>query len=147
MKRHNQVLIHLVPFLAVCVLLTLWLINRTEVDNIKIQRPVPFRLNRTPFDLENFTDSDNVTGYPEDIVPNIIHFIRLKQPYVLFSQMLCIKAAYLNHDPLKIMIHCDNCSFYGKYWDMIKNIDVLVINPITVPTHVHGRQFSQLWHT
>jgi len=91
------------------------------------------------FDLEFFTDSDNVTGYPVPIVPNIVHFIRIDQTYINFHDMICIFAAYKNQKPDKIMLHCNNCSFYGKYWDRIKEIDSLELANITVPTKIFGR--------
>jgi len=98
------------------------------------------------FDLEFFTDSDNVTGYPVPIVPNIVHFIRIDQTYINFHDMICIFAAYKNQKPDKIMLHCNNCSFYGKYWDMIKEIDSLELANIIVPTKIFYQNVSDLRH-
>jgi len=102
--------------------------------------------NSETYDLEFFTDSNNVSGYPRPIVPNIIHFLRMHQPYFDFNEMISLKSAYLNHQPDRILIHCDNCSFYGKYWDMIKNISTLELVHFKPPTGIFGHKFSQLWH-
>src|SRR5277367_1086404 len=126
-----------------------WILNYSKPvsENAKdLYIPPKWILNHSEPDLVSFTDSNNETGYSQFIVPNIIHFIRINQPKMTFVEMICIKSAYLNHRPDKIMIHCDDCNFKGKYWDHIKDIPSLTLNKVSPPTEIYGIKFANIWH-
>ena len=65
--------------------------------------------------------ADNETGFPFDIVPNIVHYVRFENPYLDFITFISIKSVLINHKPEAIWIHCDFDELKGKYWDLIRN--------------------------
>ena len=73
-------------------------------------------------DLIDFEDFDNENGSTTLIVPNIVHLIFLQQTSLRFHEMLCIFSIYLNQRPDLIMIHCENCSFHGQYWQRVEQV-------------------------
>jgi mannosyltransferase OCH1-like enzyme len=76
--------------------------------------------------LIDFEGFNNNTGLEcEYIVPNIIHFVHLNQPYIKFASFLSILAAWLNQKPAKIYFHCNDCGYKGKYWDEINKLKAL----------------------
>ena len=72
-------------------------------------------------DIIDFEGFDNENGLKVLIVPNIVHLLYLQETNIKFFQLINIFSIYFNHKPNEIMIHCDNCSFSGKYWDIIKS--------------------------
>jgi len=100
------------------------------------------------YDFKTFSDFDNVSGYPDPIVPNIVHFIRMQQPYVPFYEMVNIKAVFLNQQPEWIFIHCDNCSFYGRYWEALQREfgDSIILRQVEPPKDFFGFKFANKWH-
>ena len=72
----------------------------------------------------NFENFDNkrerrVNDADPFIVPNIVHLVYLEATKLRFHQMMCIYSIYLNQKPDMIIIHCDNCSLHGYYWEQI----------------------------
>jgi uncharacterized membrane protein len=74
--------------------------------------------------FDNFDIIDNRGAERRMIVPNIVHLIYLidneSALYTDFIKMICIYSIYLNQNPDRIYIHCEDCSFRGDYWDQIK---------------------------
>lgn len=67
----------------------------------------------------SFEGFNNEIGCQDQIVPNIIHYVNLKQNDLKFPQFLSIVSAWLNHKPDYIYLHCDDCEYSGKYWQAI----------------------------
>jgi len=80
-------------------------------------------------DFEGF---DNKTGAEEFLVPNIVHYVSLGQTKISFPLFLSILSAWLNQKPSRIYIHCDDCSFHGKYWD-----ELLKLNGLNQILHIN----------
>lgn len=78
-----------------------------------------------PNDILDFEGFNNEKGSDVQIVPNIVHYLYLQETYVKFYAMINIFSLYLNSKPDLIYIHCDNCSLYGKYWNVIKSHESL----------------------
>jgi mannosyltransferase OCH1-like enzyme len=82
-------------------------------------------------DFEGF---DNIAGASEFLVPNIVHYVCLKQTKLSFSLFLSILSAWQNQKPSRIYIHCDDCSFNGKYWNELLKLkelnQILYINKL-----------------
>lgn len=76
-------------------------------------------------DLIDFEGFDHINGAPEPIIPNIVHLLYLQQPYIKFDQLVNILSIYFNHKPDFIYIHCDNCSFTGKYFEILRNYRIV----------------------
>ena len=76
--------------------------------------------------LINFEKFNNETGSSEYLVPNIVHYICLEKNKIDFGHFLSILSVYLNHNPLYIYIHCNECNFsHSKYWKMLNKIGKL----------------------
>lgn len=82
---------------------------------------------------------------PTFLVPNIVHFIRFKQPNVTLVDMACIKSALEIIKPEKLFIHCDDPPI-GKYWDMIKNHTAIKVVLREKPTHIFERPIGNHLH-
>lgn len=70
----------------------------------------------------NFEGFDNNGGCNKYIVPNLIHYVHLDQTEISFSTFLSILSAWVNHRPDFIYLHCNDCSYRGKYWQALINI-------------------------
>ena len=75
-------------------------------------------ISNTGFPLEmDFEGFDNDTGYHRFIVPNIVHYIRLKQVRFTYTDYLCLLSVLVHHRPDFIIIHTDvlkSGGFKGK---------------------------------
>ena len=58
-------------------------------------------------DVLDFSDSNNVTGYPYFVVPNIVHYILFGINEIYFVHYVSILSVLKNHKPDIIWIHCD----------------------------------------
>jgi hypothetical protein len=101
-------------------------------------------------DYLDFEGFDNKKGVKKYIVPDIVHLLYLNQTMLSFYQVINIFSIYYNHKPGLIYIHCDICSFHGKYWKWIKDEVNLfkLINVHQVPFHdtIFGVKYSWLNH-
>jgi hypothetical protein len=59
------------------------------------------------YSIENIVFTDNITGYPFLIVPNIVHYILFTIHKIEFGHFISILSALRNQKPDKIMTHCD----------------------------------------
>jgi hypothetical protein len=50
---------------------------------------------------------NNVTGYPYDIVPNVVHYILFTIHEIQFSHFISLLSVLRNQKPDQIIIHCD----------------------------------------
>lgn len=98
-------------------------------------------------DFEGF---DNVNGTDRYIVPNIFHLIYLNTPNIKFYQAINIYSIFLNHKPDLIVIHCDNCTFWGYYWNEIQSIDelskIVKLNKLPNIKTIFGKKFKFIQH-
>jgi hypothetical protein len=103
--------------------------NKQLTNSNKSRSPINEQFRQPIVDLDSdiidFEGFDNTVGLSYPIVPNIVHLIYLNHPFVKFYQMICIFSIFLNHRPDFIYIHCDNCSFTGKYWEEIDKVTEL----------------------
>lgn len=75
-------------------------------------------ISNTGFPLDmDFEGFDNETGHHRFIVPNIVHYIRLKQVRFTYTDYLCLLSVHIHHRPDFIIIHTDvlrSGGFKGK---------------------------------
>ncbi|RWS05593.1 uncharacterized protein B4U79_07596 [Dinothrombium tinctorium] len=88
----------------------------------------------------------NETGLEFDIIPNIVHFIRFRNPYVDFVLLIAIKSVLINHKPEKIYIHCDCVTLKGKYWELLSSESKIFVRKIEEPKYVFGHKLSSVYH-
>ena len=103
-----------------------------------------FYYNKTQKDLRTGISIANA------IVPNIIHYILLKQHFISFAHFISIKSVIRNHKPDQIIIHCDCDKIEGNYWERIKLERIHIkIRRIEIPDEIFGHKLSssyKLWH-
>lgn len=99
-------------------------------------------------DIVDFTYADNATGFQFNVVPNIVHFVKLGDEPLGFVEVVCMRAAALQQRPEALMIHCDNCESVKKapYWDLVKDIPGLALRSIEQPKDIFGVKFGWIQH-
>ena len=104
-----------------------------------------FELSKDILDFEGF-NNDKLNESSPMIVPNIIHIIYMNKTELRFHEMVCIFSIFLNQKPDTILIHCENCSFHGVYWEKIEKVKALRklirFNQIPVRRSIFGLQGS-----
>ncbi|CAG2103059.1 unnamed protein product [Medioppia subpectinata] len=99
-------------------------------------------------------DQYNISGFPFDIVPNIIHYVLFNVSEIEFAHFIGILSVLRNQRPDRIYIHSDNHELRGDHWRRVLAIARLTGTELTVrtidrPTEVFGRNLSAeygLWH-
>ncbi|KAL1481113.1 hypothetical protein MTO96_050455 [Rhipicephalus appendiculatus] len=91
----------------------------------------------------SFYDTDGLTGYSYDVIPDIIHLVRYNQEQVTFPDVVFYRSMYLNHRPTKIMVHCSPCNFTGPYARWIEGIPFTFVSTM-FPTVIFGRHVRPL---
>lgn len=88
----------------------------------------------------------NVTGWPVDIVPDVVHYILFEYHRISYSNMLSLLSVLQIHQPEVIYIHCD-CDEIEKddpNWKRIlaaANVTrktTIHVNHIVKPTEING---------
>jgi mannosyltransferase OCH1-like enzyme len=92
-------------------------------------------LNDDIIDFENFNNSITLPKNSKLIVPNIVHLIYNDYTFIKFTDMINIFSIHFNQRPDRIYLHCDNCSFYGKYWNQVNEKLEHVIYIHQIPKH------------
>ena len=103
----------------------------------------------------DFSDSNNETGYPYFVVPNIVHYILFGINEIQFVHYVSILSVLKNHKPDLIWIHCDcnqlNGEYYKKVIERVKQTNTsLEIRQIEKPLEIFGQKLSKKyfnWHS
>jgi mannosyltransferase OCH1-like enzyme len=153
------ILILIIIIFIINLLKTLFIINEIkDFDNKKVDKSIDKTIDKTfdkTFDeLIEFNDnnSNNITGFDRNIVPNIVHYVRFENPFIDFITLVSIKSVLKNQKPLKIIIHCDCDSLKGKYWDSLQvlnntqNNGSIFVNKISKPKFIFGKKLSSVYH-
>ncbi|XP_065283790.1 uncharacterized protein [Dermacentor albipictus] len=93
---------------------------------------------------KSFYDTDGVTGYSYDVVPDILHLVRYNQAELSFPDAVFYRAMYLNHRPQKIMVHCSPCGFTGPYARLVEGIPFSYV-PTVFPKDIFGTPINPEW--
>ena len=102
----------------------------------------------------DFSDSNNVTGYPYFVVPNIVHYIIFGKNEIQFGHYVSILSVLKNQKPDLIWIHCNcdelNGEYYKKVIERVKQTNTLLeIRRIEKPLEIFGQKLSKTnlnWH-
>ncbi len=88
---------------------------------------------------------DNVTGYPNFIVPNIVHYVLLNENQINFVHYLSFKSVLNVQKPDKVMIDCNCDHIEGYHWNqrLSKQSND---NKIERPALIFGVIFNNIWH-
>ena len=117
--------------------------NNSNSYEIKIEKPAS-DVDYDFFDFEGFDNNDENANHTRIIVPNIVHLVYLGGKEIAFYQMINIFSIFLNQRPDKIYIHCDNCTFTGRYWNEILSVgelrDMIVLKQVAYHNTIYGIQ-------
>lgn len=140
-------------FAALCVFLVSYLPYALNISHasprlsLKETTPNPYGPIDEWLDFEGF---NNKNGTDKLIVPDIVHLLYLQHTEIKFYEMINIFSIYLNHKPSLIYLHCDNCSFHGKYWHQIKRhtelFKIIRINSIPFHSTIFGIEYGWVNH-
>lgn len=117
-----------------------------ETEEQKEQRVIAHLDINLDNDLWIPDGGDNITGWPMDIVPNVVHYVLFETHKISYVQMLSIFSVIQIHKPEEIIIHCDcdRIDDGDEHWDRIINLVnetnevILRINQIERPTKIFG---------
>lgn len=96
---------------------------------------------------------DNITGWPINIVPNIVHYVLFENHRISFVHMISIFSVLRNQKPEIIYIHCDCESIIPDdvNWKQIlsfvnqTNETKLIIRRVEKPTQIYGIKLNPNW--
>ena len=146
-KRLNFVfIINILTLLLLCLVV----FKRTSIPNDTMNT---MSEDVTMFDdilhFEGF-DNENASLTRPRIVPNVVHLLFMNKTALRFHEMICLLSIYMNHRPDRIIIHCENCSFTGYYWDKAlayENMSKVVrLHRIPVYRTIYNQQIQWLEH-
>lgn len=72
------------------------------------------------FDFERFDNQKDPSTTDPYIVPNLVHLVYLNTTQLTYDHMITLFSIFLNHNPQRILIHCDECEFRGAYWQRVQ---------------------------
>ncbi|KAH6932081.1 hypothetical protein HPB50_002836 [Hyalomma asiaticum] len=106
-----------------------------SVDRVRV-----FLANLLARDMVNFTFADNVKGYPSPVVPDVVHFVFLGNRPLTLVEAICIRAAWLQQRPRRLVLHCQNCSALSLsfYWGLVETVPGLDMQHVEFPEDVLG---------
>ncbi len=118
---------NIILFIRFIVYFTLIIAIVIKTDGINQRKKILKQLKFDPVTQEwlNFEGFNNETGCNELIVPNIVHYVNLKQSNMQFPLFLSILSVWLNQRPDYIYLHCDECDYNGKYWQALSKFKEL----------------------
>lgn len=134
--------------LLVTICLSLWLYIWYLYSDDRIVRNLNLTLDCDSWqpDVHN-----NITGWPTNIVPNIVHYILFEQRKISYSHMLSMLSVIRIHKPEHIYIHCD-CEHFDsddKNWERIlravneTNTISIHLIPTVKPTEINGHKIRK----
>ncbi|XP_054157380.1 uncharacterized protein LOC128955733 [Oppia nitens] len=98
-----------------------------------------------------FTDynSNNVTGFGSSVVPNIVHYVVLDNPYMDFSHYVSVLSVLRNQKPVSVVFHCNCDRLRGRYWEKLMSLSDshrLQLRSIVKPVFIFGKKLSSVYH-
>ena len=86
------------------------------------------------------------------IVPDIVHYIQLEQPELDFVTLVSIMSTVRNHQPKLILLHSDQETLQGKYWQKLLQLNasqsttIIKMNLIQPSGQIFGKKMSWIQH-
>jgi hypothetical protein len=106
--------------------------------------------NPTQNDPSRFNQTQTNFVFPTEIVPNIIHYLRIGNPELSVLDATCILSAFHNHKPSKIIFHTDQNSLRGMHWENLLNTpgfnEIYEIKKIFELKNIFGQELQKKEH-
>lgn len=126
------------------------------IDILKIHRYIHKIIESNLGKNNNFTNidniifNDNITRYPIDIVPNIVHYVLFTIHEIEFVHFISILSVIKNQRPKQLYIHCDCHHLTGSYYERVVSIanktkTDFIIRKIEKPTQIFGKKLNKGW--
>jgi len=97
--------------------------------------------------MTDFKGFNNFTGSERYLVPNIIHYLRFNKTTFSLVDYICIRSAYVNHNPELIIFHTNVDMFRGEFWEKITKepgfYARIRIEMMQVPSEIYGNEISK----
>ena len=80
------------------------------------------------------------------MIPNICHFVfgfKEQKDEFLFCYYLAVYSAYIVNKPEKIIFYYHH-EPYGDWWEKLKNIPVVELIKIPIPTHIGEKEIKSV---
>lgn len=98
--------------------------------------------------------AEDITGWPQNIVPNVVHYILFQRHRITYVHMLSIFSVIKIQNPEKIIIHCDcdHMDLADENWYRVinevnkTNEITVIINKIEKPTVIYGKRLRYVNH-
>lgn len=96
----------------------------------------------------------DIDGWPQNVVPNIVHYVLFQRHRITYVHMLSIFSVIKIQNPEKIIIHCDcdQTDLTDKNWNrVLKEVNKtnqieIFINTIVKPTTIYGKKLHYANH-
>ena len=150
-KKYLKILTILTTILIISIFIHLFS-NKDKTDlksNEVIDKYLIDGYDSLQFDDKN---SDNTTGFATNIVPNVVHYVVLDNPYMDFNHFLSVKSVLKNQNPNQIIIHCNCDDLKGSYWSKLTTVSQtadnrrIVVRKIRKPETIFGKKLSSVYH-
>lgn len=101
-------------------------------------------------DPARFNQTEPKFKFSDELVPNIVHYLRIGKPGFDVVEATCILSVFHNHKPSKIIFHTDQKYFAGTHWENMLDtpgFDKLYeIQERSELKHVYGQEFKKKEH-
>ena len=140
----NRKIIKTVILLVICLIFVYLLKNLVQInyESYELRAEANNNVSNKP--------GDNLTGYPIDIVPNIVHYVLFTIHKIEIAHFISILSVLKNHRPEKIMIHCDCDQLEGDYWERVlkiaeKTSTIIKVRRVERIKQIFGIKFNEKW--
>ncbi|XP_065287777.1 uncharacterized protein [Dermacentor albipictus] len=117
---------------------------RDQFSNFAADRVRVSLVNLRAGEMVNFKFADNVTGYSYPVVPDVVHFVFLGNTSMTLLDAICVRAAWLQKKPRRLILHCQNCSAIrlSFHWALVERIPGLDVRQVEMPEAVSDVRYS-----
>ena len=100
--------------------------------------------------IENLSFNFNSSGFPFNVVPNMVHYILFDVEDISFVHFVSLLSVMKNHKPDLIYIHCNCDQLSGDYYERALRIanktnTQIIVRTIERLTQIFGRKLSRKW--
>ncbi|XP_054164708.1 uncharacterized protein LOC128962359 [Oppia nitens] len=102
--------------------------------------------------MDEMTFEHNITGYPQLIVPNIVHYVLFTIHEIEFAHFISILSVLKNQRPEIIYIHCDCHQISGQYFQRVLKVadkvnTKVIVRYVDKLTEIFGKKLNWIeWH-
>jgi len=143
----------ILTFVVITVTIVLWMQPALTVQEKELKMIKGLDIHLKDDEIWFPRVGNNITGWPIDIVPNIVHYVLFGEHKISYVHMLSLFSVIKIHKPDTIYIHCD-CTRMDdgdEHLERVLNLlnetneITLYINEVTMPTEIYGKPLPEHW--